>query len=232
MQHYDVVLGTLNTFMHFRRGTTSVVSIRGTSSASEVLQDANFWMPAAFLQMAQVLGPSLFSIRSILSVITGSYTQFRAATLEDILPYVRGLVDNSSETVYLTGHSLGGGLADAMGGILGIPAVTFSAPGIGDTSAILTPSPDLQELRHEGVNIMPNGDMVPQVDKQSGMVLPIDCPFPAGFACHSLQPTLCEILAACGDGGGREEPRGYTRSCDACARSGQSYDDPRWRCPQ
>lgn len=230
-QHYDVSLGTKNTFAHVKRGTTSVVTIRGTSSAAEVLQDANFWMPASFLQFAQVLGPSLFSVRSILTVITGNYTQFRTTQLEDILHYIEGLMVNSSETVYVTGHSLGGGLADAMAGILGIPAVTFSAPGIGDTSAILEPMPSLKELRHAGVNIMPKGDLVPLIDSQSGAAVPLDCPFPAGMACHSLQPTLCEILAACGDGGGRDVPRGYSRSCTACAHSGQSYDNPTWECP-
>lgn len=237
-QHYNVTDHLRNTFVHLRRGATNVVAVRGTSSAAEVLQDANFWLPAGFLQLTQIAGPSLFNIRNIMGLITGGITQYRANQMQNLYDYMKKLTDsaisgNESETdaVYITGHSLGGGLAAAIGGMLNIPAVTFSAPGLTATSSILNPEPQLQTLRHNGVNVVPNGDLVPMVDKQSGQVLPIDCPFENPLACHQLFPTMCEILASCGDGGGRGIPRGYVRTCDTCASSGQSFDRKSWGCP-
>lgn len=220
--HHFTVKGTSKTtFVHIRRhnSNTSVVAIRGTSSVAEIFQDVNFWMPSAFLQVAQILGPSLFNIRGILPFMTGHFPEYRDEQIAKLMNYTRDLTKAKNETVYVTGHSLGGGLATMVGGMLNIPAVTFSAPGIGDTSAILDPQPDLKtfllRLRHIGVNVVPDGDAVPQVDKQSGMVVPLDCNASA-LDCHALKRTMCKILAACGDGGGRKYPRHYKRSCQGC----------------
>merc|ERR1711920_365591 len=119
----------------------------------------------------------------------------------------------------------GGGLATVVGALLDIPSITFSAPGLTATSAILDPTPAVKKLRHQGINVSPHSDIVPQVDQQSGSNLRIDCILEP-LKCHSLGSTMCELLASCGDGGGRPIPRGYRRSCDACGPSGQSYDKP------
>lgn len=226
-EHYNVSAHHRNSFLHFKRGSTSVVAVRGTTSAAEMLADVNFWLPAAFLQIAATLGPALFSMRSILQIITMNVTQYRQEQFKDVTNYTRSLLNSpGGDKVYITGHSLGGGLAVAIGALLQIPSVTFSAPGLLATSAILDPSPDLRDMRHFGVNVVPDKDLVPRVDSQSGVVMQIDCPLVNPLGCHSLATTMCEILASCGDGGGRDIGRGYVRSCKTCQHTGQSFDSP------
>lgn len=207
--------------MHLKRNNTSVITIRGTSSAAEVLQDANFWTPVVVLQLAQVMGPSLFNIDGIMNLTTRARTRSRENQLENLYNYTRDLANNTDEVIYLTGHSLGGGLASAIGGMLNLSAVVFSAPGIQATSALLKPQPSLANVLHGEVNIVPNNDIVPKVDRQAGVVLPIECPFANPLRCHQLTHSVCEILASCGDGGGRGFPRHYNRSCKICRKSGQ-----------
>merc|ERR1712146_361032 len=96
--------------------------------------------------------------------------------------------------------------------------------GLKATSAILNPSPSLDKLRRLVTNVVPATDLVSQVDYQTGVVLPIQCSIPSPFSCHQLRNSMCEILAACGDGGGREIPRHYIRGCDICDLGGQSYE--------
>jgi len=225
--HYNVEKHQHNSFLHFKRGGTSVIALRGTTSAAEMLQDVNFWLPAAFLQLASIFGPSLFSMRSILQIITLNITQYRSEEFTDVTNYTRRLQnDTDVDKLYITGHSLGGGLAVAIGALLKIPSITFSAPGLLATSAILDPSPDLGDMRHYGVNVQPSNDLVPRVDSQSGVVMQITCPLANPLGCHSLATTMCEILASCGDGGGRDIGRGYNRSCSTCVKTGQSFDSP------
>merc|ERR1712187_491312 len=117
-----------------------------------------------------------------------------------------------------TGHSLGGGLATALGAIFNISAITFSAPGLEATSVFLRPKVDGTALIRNSVNVVPSHDLVPDVDSQAGTVLRIRCPSKVPWTCHRLAGSMCEILASCGDGGGRPVPRGYNRTCHGCSR--------------
>jgi hypothetical protein len=216
-----------NSLLHLRRGNTDVITVRGTYSAAEALQDLNLWMPAGFLQLARIIGPSLFSLRSILELINFGVTPYRQSQWKGLYNYVKEAKTNATQAkrmLYLTGHSLGGGLAAAVGGSLRIRAVTFSAPGLGATSIMLDPptgGPKASDLRHYVANVMPAGDIVPMVDTQVGDILGIDCTLSAS-ECHGLQNTVCEIMAACGDGAGRGIARNYRRSCAVCAMENQS----------
>lgn len=219
--HFSITGDNKATYVHIRWLNTSVVAIRGTSSAAEVFQDVNFWMPSAFLQTAQILGPSLFSIRGILPLMTSNFSAYRNDQIRKLLEAVTNIMEKHEDAVYVTGHSLGGGLASMIGGMLQIPAVTFSAPGIGDTSKILDPPEHVTDaqfvkgIRHMDVNVIPEGDVVPKVDRQAGMIVPLDCDASTA-QCHWLNRTMCTILEVCGDGGGREHPRHYRRSRQAC----------------
>jgi len=222
-KHYNVSTTdhVRNTFAHIQRGGTHVIAVRGTSSVAEVLQDLNFYLPVGFLLLVRILGPSVFNMSQLLEFMDfyqRDDDNSRHYQLLDLWNETRLVHDSllPGEKLFLTGHSLGGGLAQAMGGIFDVPAVTFSAPGLAATSAILSPKPNLQNLRHNGVNIMPWSDPVPKIDGQAGTVMPIDCAFANPMQCHRLAHTMCEVLAACGDGGGRSHPRDYVRRCDIC----------------
>eukprot|EP00928_Gymnodinium_smaydae_P034317 TRINITY_DN24351_c0_g3_i1.p1 TRINITY_DN24351_c0_g3~~TRINITY_DN24351_c0_g3_i1.p1 ORF type:complete len:1096 (-),score=153.83 TRINITY_DN24351_c0_g3_i1:175-3420(-) len=227
---------TYTTFLHLRRGKTSVIAVRGTYSAAEVLQDLNYYMPAAFLNLASLLGPSVFDSTGLLlemqhrNIVLWGLGKIGPETTErdqfrDLLEYVRGQQSElHGEQIYITGHSLGGGLAQVVASLLNLTSVTFSAPGATATSSILSPSPTVSSLRHHNVNVVPDGDVVPWVDKQAGSSLQIDCAMDEPLDCHALASTMCELLAACGDGGGRDHARGFNRSCEVCRASGQADD--------
>merc|ERR1711968_144623 len=107
--HYNVTENITNTFMHLRRGNTDVISIRGTSSAAEALQDINFFAPAVFLQLANKMGLNLLDMRVMLNLFTNGVTEYRQQQLRSLTEYVGALVNHtdSDGALFLTGHSLG-----------------------------------------------------------------------------------------------------------------------------
>mmetsp|Transcript_55908 Transcript_55908/g.141571 ORF Transcript_55908/g.141571 Transcript_55908/m.141571 type:complete len:543 (-) Transcript_55908:9-1637(-) len=229
LEHYQVYNITENartSFIHLKRGTTSIIAIRGTSSTVEVLEDLNFWMPVGFVQIASSLGPSLYSTKDILTgFILGQTLSHRATAFADMIDYVNDTTANSSnQTIYITGHSLGGGIATAVGAIFDIPVVAFSAPGLKTTSAIMRPEPNGSRLVRKAINVVPDRDIVPKVDQQTGTILSTICPLKNPLDCHSLATTKCELLASCGDGGGRGTPRGYKHRCSLCQDLGQDLE--------
>jgi len=227
-EEYQPSDGSLTRFFHIRRNHTSIFAVRGTDSAIETLQDISIWTPVVFAQFASWLGPSFIDIPKYVHMIT----VFNKAGddrygFQDLIDYVNGTLQNSTDsqpTYYITGHSLGGGVAKVIGGLLNITAITFSAPGLVATAGTLDPAPAVSGVRHESVTVTPENDLVPKVDEQAGSALVIDCPFSNPLSCHSISATWCELLAACGDGGGRGIARGYNQSCAICSPSGQVTD--------
>ena len=98
--------------------------------------------------------------------------------------------------IVLTGHSLGGGVAQIVAARLQSLAVTFSAPGvvlsrrkfgiyIGDIDEYL-------------VNIQPQGDLVPLLDIQGVKAQEIRCKAGSiSYYCHSVLNTIDEITNGC-----------------------------------
>lgn len=220
-------------FIHIKRGNTHVIAVRGTQTLYDVLQDFNIFMPTVALQLAGDVGPHVADMSRILEVVTafadwsgvigpGRRARADARNLDSLYDYVAEMKNGSEHgsVFYLVGHSLGGGYALAVGALQNVTAVTFSAPGLGSTSVILSPKPNPSALRQTGINVVPANDPVPQVDQQVGAVLKIDCG--AGFlGCHSLTSTMCELSAVCGDAGGRPFARNYKFPCAACEKTGQ-----------
>lgn len=206
------------TFVHLARGSTHVIAVRGTASATDTLQDLTFWMPAVLTDLALRLGPDLVGspqIARLLKRVTGA--GFKRSYIHLLNYTQREMTKNPGEQFYITGHSLGGGIATIVASFLHIPAITFSAPGLYSTSQMLDPSPKLEEIRTYTLNVVPMWDLVPQADAQTGTQLGIDCDTPEDpLSCHRLSNTMCNLMSSCGDGGGRPVPRGFTRKCDLC----------------
>eukprot|EP00812_Abedinium_dasypus_P015845 NODE_950_length_1298_cov_455.081255.p1 GENE.NODE_950_length_1298_cov_455.081255~~NODE_950_length_1298_cov_455.081255.p1 ORF type:complete len:199 (+),score=42.90 NODE_950_length_1298_cov_455.081255:3-599(+) len=118
-----------------------------------------------------------------------------------------------NDNIVLTGHSLGGGIAQVVAARRKLPALVFSAPGM------------LYNARRFGINIQaakrlvmviqPESDIVPMVDVQPGMVQRIECRDRneasmqlQPVACHDIVKSTCEIWRVCGG-----DKRSFKHAC-------------------
>eukprot|EP00929_Paragymnodinium_shiwhaense_P116974 TRINITY_DN8705_c0_g1_i1.p1 TRINITY_DN8705_c0_g1~~TRINITY_DN8705_c0_g1_i1.p1 ORF type:complete len:973 (-),score=141.40 TRINITY_DN8705_c0_g1_i1:2-2920(-) len=207
--------------------STSVISVRGTHSYLDMLQDLNIWSPIAIPQLASLFGPDLSSVgmhglRLFSHLIYGQWMQKKY--YEDLLQYVRHRTQESpGRRYYLTGHSLGGGLAKLVSAELSVPAITFSSPGLQSTRQMLTTGSEtemvqqLEELHKISYTVVPDNDLVPRVDEQVGTVVKIACE-EGPLGCHHFGQTLCQLLFSCGRQG-----KPYLVNCNLCPKLSRDF---------
>jgi len=112
----------------------------------------------------------------------------------------------------LTGHSLGGGIAEIVAAQLGIKALVWSAPGTlysqGFFSGDNIGSVSEERMQRNVVNVVPDNDDVPRVDSQQSVVQRIQCfginhtavSYVLGVKdCHPVVKSTCEVWRVCGD---------------------------------
>jgi pimeloyl-ACP methyl ester carboxylesterase len=197
------------TFYRFDNSITNqtVVAVRGTASGSDVLSDVDIWMPIALFQGASILGPSflqtslidiLYWANFVERILRSDTGRFYYDDLDDYMKQV--LKTKTADQVYLTGHSLGGGLSKIVGARRGVTAITFSSPGLYYTSRSV--DVELDALRRVAVTLKPMKDAVPRVDDQAETVYQTDCDESVP-TCHFITLTLCQLMHACGDPKGR-----------------------------
>jgi hypothetical protein len=193
-------------FENLLNNNLTVIAVRGTADVDDAIQDIDIWASVAFFQLASYVGPS-FESPVLPDIIY--WSSFLGRMLKEtsgkvyysgIESYVSNLKNtrNASQIV-LTGHSLGGGVAQIVGAKQEIVAVTFSSPGLYYTSKSVDVS--INKLRKSAWTIKPARDIVVRVDSQGGTVLPIECDASVP-ACHKMTRTLCEIVRSCGDSRG------------------------------
>lgn len=224
------------TFFEFSDASnlTSIIAIRGTSSMLDVLDDINIWAPALIMQGFSVFGPTLpAAVAVACSVLSNRIygEKMQKQYFSELLDYVRSRMRAEPQRrFYLTGHSLGGGLAKLVAaavdserhkpetGLLQpglfvdvkspkphLQAVTFMAPGVAITSFVVFGRYLPGELRATGLTVVPDNDVVSLVDRQSGTVVPLDCP-ESPVTCHRVYQAVCTILDQCGSGRKDGEP--------------------------
>jgi len=184
---------------------TTIFAVRGTQSPLDVMQDLNIFTPVAVTQIAAYFGPDLTSsvTQTVFAVFSGLPT-IDKDFFEVLLKHVRAKVQSSPERrFYLTGHSLGGGLAKLVALEVGKKSVTFAAPGLRYTSQMLL-SKETAVGSNEllaagdrlGTVVVPEHDLVSRVDQQLGAELGIACD-KNPFGCHSLQHIIWELHQGC-----------------------------------
>lgn len=206
------------TFFEFfdPENTTTVFAVRGTSTPLDVLDDLNIFTPAAIIQAMSLAGPSMSAAVADVVFIKGmhakEYFQALASHVDERLR------SEPKRRFYLTGHSLGGGLAKLVASQRNIEAVTFMAPGLSMTSTIVygkhNSTVAQENLRQTSLTVVPANDVVSRVDYHGGAVVNVPCD-DHFWNCHLIHPTICTIMELCGSG--REG--GLWLPCDGCPKS-------------
>ncbi|KAG4108107.1 hypothetical protein H8356DRAFT_1022645 [Neocallimastix lanati (nom. inval.)] len=179
-----------------------VVAIRGTLTMEDMFQDCYIWSASALLQVSGYFGTFINfwpreTIASLVNFIVKQFTNLRLLYWIDVEKHIKELQMNTNYTLYLTGHSLGGGVAGVIASHLNIPAITFSSPGLG--YSYKTYDIQLKKLIKNFVNIIPMSDPIPKLDSQVGEIQYIECKTGHPFACHRIMNTLDTLNNLCSE---------------------------------
>lgn len=180
---------------------TRVFALKGTSSWRDVYADIKLFATIEVLQALSKIVPilSLLPVALVQSIVgfTGNADVKLWNELEDSI--MAGQSDG--DAMVLTGHSLGGLIAQIVAARQQLPALVFSSPGVLYSARRFQILPE--SARHVVV-LVPDGDVISTVDEQAGVVQRIACLEKNGQAasaakCHRLRKTACEVWRACGD---------------------------------
>jgi len=184
---------------------TSVVSIRGTHNAMDALNDIILWTPVVVLQGFSLLGADMLpsaqvAVTALVEFFDGGHGYKRS--FAELRRYVeRRIKEEPDREFFITGHSLGGGLAKLVAAKAQVRAVTFMAPGLSLTSHVVYNSFSKELLKgSEVLTLQPQNDIVSRLDSQVGLVVPIGCTQANFMYCHLIGPALCQIYKECGSG--------------------------------
>lgn len=192
---------------------TRVASVRGSSQAADWRMNFDIWAPSAlwglvmsFMPFSGVV-PAEYA-RNILSFDLRRYLLVDppwTSILEEVTEFhAKSLAEGYN--LVLTGHSLGGGIAQGIGASLGVPTIVFSPVGLSLSMARvgLNEMGDLP-VENNVISVIPWGDAVPLLlDTNTGLVQHIQCKTKGVASCHSLTQTACELYRKCGDPRGRD----------------------------
>mmetsp|Transcript_76523 Transcript_76523/g.216352 ORF Transcript_76523/g.216352 Transcript_76523/m.216352 type:complete len:777 (+) Transcript_76523:98-2428(+) len=199
---------------------TLVIAVKGTSTLSDGFIDSDLFATIKVMQAFNSIEPilSLLPRETIQWIIQRLHAPVRGSAEEariwlELKRDVQALRETyTNDKLVLTGHSLGGGIAQIVAADLDLPALVFSAPGLVFSARRFGVS--VAAAHRSNVVVVPDGDIVPRVDDQAGVVQHIACREKYGapasaLGCHSLVKTTCELWRVCGDALGRD----FSASC-------------------
>merc|ERR1712060_264129 len=197
------------TFYQFTESsnTTTVFAVRGTQYPIDVLQDVDLWLPAVKIYMFGKVGPSLaeWYVDAVAHLTSTGHRDTEKQAFGLLLDRVRAQMRLHPERQYfITGHSLGGGVAKLVAAQIAhlepdrsLPAIVFAAPGLSATSYVVYGERRTPSLARGAVTVMPENDIVSRVDTQQDAIVHVACDGSV-LACHGIYDTLCSIYDTCG----------------------------------
>lgn len=197
----------------------TVLAIKGTSSRGDFFVDAQLFLPSALLTLAHRLLPLVNDQNSYTAIFLEYMLTLPFRTLKDftvIDKYIRELKEvtenlNVYNRTIVLGHSLGGGLSKVVAKLIGKNSISLSGPGISMTSNIYDPVGFNRNFYSSFIDIIPDMDIVPRVERSGGATYRINCRAGA-FPCHNSERSLCTAMITCRVPGYKQycELTGYT----------------------
>lgn len=194
--------------------STTVIAVRGTLDFLDVLQDVALWCVPALMQALNFVGPDVSSgawgqaISGLSRLIPLSsvnpdraFSSVLSATEYMMTKYPKRLF-------YLTGHSLGGGVAKLvalkLSSSLKVPlTVAFSAPGVHHAARVLLGKlggefhDKLEQESMTTITVKPMHDLISRIDLDTGNSVVAPC-MGRPYQCHSVYRTLWNVFKICG----------------------------------
>eukprot|EP01083_Nonionella_stella_P097969 275418_1 len=230
-------------FFHLRNTDYSVqiVAVRGTYDMNDVLEDISLYTEIATLQTFSWLIP----LTTVLPVgFIRDFIQYasipegmidpksRRRYDEPIYEYVAHNLNaslsqaaNPNETIFVMGHSLGGGVAEIVAaklsdeGYTNVYSFGLSSPGTLWSSSKFGFS--VEALDKSSISVLPRRDPVSMVDKHGGVSQVIECDADEIMFCHMATRSFCEIYQECGN----ELVRNMTFTQCVCGNTTQKAQD-------
>jgi len=183
----------------------SVITIRGTSNGWDALADAQIWLPAILAQSLRSLIPFGEIWNPILRHLITAISTIESPALSEVKYYrettaFANFVKKERKNLFITGHSLGGGVAMITGGQTQTPALAVSGPNNMLSRNTFSPPLTKDQIDNYMFNIIPDRDPVPMFDDKGPLFQNIQCKAPGNFplGCHFSTRSLCEVLYTCG----------------------------------
>jgi hypothetical protein len=211
---YNYTTDVIIQFFEFSNPTQDpnlkVVAVRGTHSSITAINDLDLWSQVGLLQIFDFAIPMLRAwpteyVRRLVAWISPAYWDGSEARLHwsVLLQHVQSLQSQGNQVV-LTGHSLGAGLSNIVGGLTQTHTVVFSPPGI-RMSSYRYGIAETRTLDYLLTQTVVWRDLVSIVDEQAGDVQKLPCSYEnSALQCHSLDRTVQVLQASCGDPLGRQ----------------------------
>ncbi|HEY4250815.1 MAG TPA: hypothetical protein VGM87_06430 [Roseomonas sp.] len=185
-------------------GLDWVVGIAGTqatdTAGADVVADVGFGGPGASLAAGAVAGAigTLLPLGALAGPALGSYASGGSLMLEAQCRAAGELVGNANQVMgrgdrlYVTGHSLGGGIAQIMAARYGVPAICFNPPTVTAVPGVVS---EYQRTKASVVCLQVKNDLINRTSAFGnwlGKVLTLPSPRGADTA-HFIGPTVEEL---------------------------------------
>ncbi|ORZ34992.1 hypothetical protein BCR44DRAFT_31914 [Catenaria anguillulae PL171] len=192
-------------FIEFRLVTapqTSILVVRGTRALGRaVLHTRILWSTAWFFSTSSPFG-TLFKYwpdEVATLVVSTVHQSLSPAYMPELsgIEVVARMMQDQGRNVVLVGHGYAGTLAQVVGARLGVPAFATSAPGLQYYRQVFGLMGS-QDLQHWLVNLVPERDAMPTLDKQVGTTLALTAGCYAGEGrCHDPKELVTYLLDRC-----------------------------------
>ncbi|EKE41385.1 hypothetical protein ENU1_057650 [Entamoeba nuttalli P19] len=180
-----------------------VITFRGSQSFSDFVYDIQLFSESIFPTLSTPFFP--FFTKKTLLKISKFLSYFGTKALPGSDQYLLGLAkevvmeelkDKNNPNVVLAGHSLGGGIANILGGEFGLMSFGISPPGTYLASKNFgTKKKDVPVVARA---IIPEKDPIAALGEDGGLQMSIPCDKHL-FSCHSIKSSLCMIGKLCSD---------------------------------